>query len=229
MELQELSPIAIMGQIWYPLSARYPDVRGSVIEEVTAALELPNWGWGDEFLNFFNDDRTLTLIAGGRESRVQMRRLEDVEAVVETFIKFFEIVLSRFNVTEVDFIGARSFWIGPVDSFEELRDNLLERLGSTTFAEVLAEIPGSPSDSGWVVEFHSKDPKHALRVGPMTREQVVAQFIPDAPSDDFPPQFLFLDLDRFLNDGAHPASDVPKVWEHAFARTWKRQPPLAES
>ncbi len=218
MELQEFSILAAIGQVRYPLSSRYPSARGQLLEEVIDAFAFPTWGWGDEFLNFHNEDRSLTLIAGGRESRAQFMRVEDIETVIDTSTRLFALALERFNVQQVDFVGARTFWAAAVDSFEDLRDALVGQLGSSTFAAMIDAAAQPVSDAGWVLEFHDKDPKHSLRFGPMKREQAVAQFVPDAKLEDLPASFLFLDVDRVYNDEQQDAQVAVKRWEQSFRK-----------
>jgi hypothetical protein len=218
MELQELSLLSIYGQLRYQLRPRFPDVRGAFIEELTAVLDLPHWGWGDEALTLWDEERTLSLLAGGREARAQFSRVEDTEKAVEMATTHFSMTLSRFGVQEVEFVGARTFWAAPVDSFDELRDSMLGRLGSDSFADTLKAVGRPVSDVGWVVEFHGENPQHSLRVGPMTREQAVAQHIPDAKLEDLPENFLFVDLDRFYSGTKYPASEGPDRWEKTFRK-----------
>jgi len=72
-----------------------------------------------------------------------------------------------------------------------------------------------------VVEFHEEDPKHAFRIGPMTREQAMAVYLPDSKPEDLPESFLFLDLDRSYNDKSYPAIEAPDRWEKALRKNFE--------
>jgi hypothetical protein len=216
MELQEPSLLGLIGQLRYQLRPRFADVRGAFIEELTGELKLPHWGWGDEAITLQDEERTLTLFATARELRAQVSRVTDLAEVTRMVTTLFNLGLERFAVEEVEFIGARTLWGAPVDSFDDLSAALVEQLGSGGFRELLGAVGRPVSDVGWVVEFHREDPKHALRVGPMTREQAVAQNIPEAKLEDLPESFLFFDLDRSFNDKPFPSGEAVDRWTKAL-------------
>ena len=224
MELQELSLISLVGQLRFAPSPLYPDVRGRLIRELGEGLSLPHWGWGDEVVNLHNEPRTWTLIAGHKEARVQFSRVEDVDAILDVSSQFFRRALNLLEVSEVAFVGVRTFWAAAVDSFEELKDSMLSSLGSPAL-HALVEATGTPtSDLGWAVECHGQNPRHMFRFGPMKREQASAQAMPNAPVDDLPESFLFLDLDR----NYHEQTDEPALAVERWVKSAGRNLEIAD-
>lgn len=218
MELQEFSLIGLIGQLRFALNPKYPDVRGEIITDMVSRLDLPHWGWGDEVINFHNEDRTWTLLAGGREARGVFFRIEEVAEIVGVATELFEATLSHLQVTEVNFVGARTYWGAAVDSFDELRDYVIQDIGTSKFGDLIAATGTPASDVGFVVECHSQDPKHTFRFGPMTRAQAASVYMPDAPQEDLPENFLFLDLDRNYNEKTFPADEAITQWQRNIER-----------
>jgi hypothetical protein len=217
MELQEFSLIGLIGQLRYALSPLYPDVRGRIITQVKEALELPEWGWGDEVVNFHNADRSWTLLVGGREARAQFARVEDTAKSIDTAATVFESALSLLDVKDVAFVGARTIWVAAADSFEEVRDYISGMLDAPPMGELIAATGTPLSDIGWTVECHSQDPRHSFRVGPGTREQFAATF-PWLQRENFPDSFLFLDLDRNYHETVVPAVEAVERWRKTAER-----------
>jgi len=217
VELQDFALRGVTCQLSYPLSTRYPDVRGRFLEELTAEIDLPEWGWGDEYLNFTNKDRGLTLIAGGRESRSQFESIVDVEDVVATTARLFEKAVDEFNVQEVGYIGVRTFWTAAVDDFDRLQEWARESLLSAPLRSASERI-GVLSDLGSTLEFMGADPKHRLQIGPMKREQLLGQILRGAEVDEVPESFLYLDLDRIYNETVFVRDDALKRWEESLRR-----------
>ena len=89
MELQEFSLIGLVGELRYPLSPLYPDVRGRLITELTGALDVSDWGWGDEVVNLVNKDRSWTFLAGGRQARAQLYQVQDIDAAIAAAMTLF--------------------------------------------------------------------------------------------------------------------------------------------
>jgi hypothetical protein len=218
MELQELALKALGCQLRYELTPRYPDVRGRLAEEVIERFDVPQWGWGDQFLNFGNEEQSRVLIAGGQEVRAQINRVSDISETVAMIGDFFALALDILDVKEVSFVGARSYWAAAVSSFDELREWMLNGLGSSVLNDVSGQVGGKLTDIGWVLEFMDQDPKHRLALGPMTREQLLERVLPSATSDDIPDAFLFIDFDRIYNETEHDRGQALEKWRNAVDR-----------
>ena len=65
--------------------------------------------------------------------------------------------------------------------------------------------------------FQDGDPKFHLRFGPMKKEQAYAQFLAHHDEDADPDVFLFVDIDRILNEGPFVgATESKERWEKSF-------------
>jgi hypothetical protein len=218
VELQELSLKSVRTQLRFKPTARFADVRGHITEELSRTHDLSEWGWGDAFVHVFSPDRTTNLVVSGRELQAGFEQIHRLDDLRESMAGFFEFGLETLGVDEVIFLGIRTYWIAAVDSFDELRAWLIESL-SQGVDPLLEPFGGSPSDVGWTFEFHQKDPKHSIRFGPMKQAQLVEQILATNSTEGIPLEFLFVDLDRFYNDGPIEARSVPERWNDSFQRS----------
>jgi hypothetical protein len=217
LELQEILLRGIIVQLRFAVTPRFPDIRGRLIEELSEILELPEWGWGDNvFLTTV--DRSVTVFASSRELRVNFEEVEDAEEHFAFAKQFFDHAGGMLGVKAVEFVGVRTFWIGAVDSFDELHKWLLDRLAASA-QDVLSIVSQPPTDTGWVFEFHKEDPKHTLRVGPMTNDQAVqlGLFVQESRVR-LPAEFLFIDLDRVNNEDKLDWPAAQSRWEATFRK-----------
>jgi hypothetical protein len=200
----------------FRLAPRFADVRGSLIEELSNNYDLREYGWGESQLRVANEDATRTLIVGSRESRFVYEHLERIDDYVQGGRAFFSHVLETLGVTEVEYLGVRTFWMAAVDSFEDLVAWMREWL---TPDEPFSGFASTKlTDVGWMFEYHESDPKLSVRLGPMKVEQVIEQFVGTDKRDLFPEEFLFLDLDRIYNDDPIATDGAVDRWEESLRK-----------
>jgi hypothetical protein len=218
MELQDFVLKGVTSQLrWGVLTPRFIDRRGALIEALLARHDLTEWGYGEDVLEVFKQDQSIALAAGNQEARGIFENVEDTGEVASTCRSFFEFVLGELDISEVSFVGVRSYWLAPTDSFEGLTAWMIEKL-SPGVGPLREAVGTKPTDAGWVFEFHAADPKHRLRLGPMNPQQAMAQFFRDKNEENYPPQFLFLDFDRVYNDDKIDRSAALDRWETSFGR-----------
>jgi hypothetical protein len=137
---------------------------------------------------------------------------------------------SRLKLTRFQRIGLRSWFLNPVKmKFEELVFVANEKFLVHT-KEIREAISSSPTDVAYSIHFDERKLKVALRAGPMKREEVEAQFVPDRNSnfavkeralpteelfEDFPAVALLIDIDASQSDVA--ADDLGKFLTDAQA------------
>jgi hypothetical protein len=218
MELQDFVLKGVTSQLrWGVVTPRFIDRRGALIEALTAQHDLTEWGYGDDGLEVFKQDQSIVLAAGNREARGIFENVEDTGEVSRTCRGFFEFVLGELEISAISFVGVRSFWLAPTDSFEGLNAWMIEKL-SPGVGPLSEAIGTNPTDAGWVLEFHAADPKHTLRFGPMNPQQAMGQIFRDQNAENYPPQFLFLDFDRVYNEDKIDRSAALDRWEKSFGR-----------
>jgi hypothetical protein len=228
MELQDLVPAGVTSQLRFAtVNPGFVDRRGALIESLLTQGELTEWRYGEDFLEVFRRDQSVALFASSRDLRAIFEHFEDRATVVSRTRDFLGATLEELAVTEIGFIGVRSYWLAAADSFADLNEWLLERLSPplTPFFDV---VGSKPTDAGWVLEFREKDPKHNLKIGPMTPAQATAQFFRDNDEENFPPQFLFLDIDRIYNEEVIATDKALERWEKSFTRNFEIGEKLGE-
>lgn len=217
MELQEPILKAIMSEVRFDATPRFPEARATIIEHVRDAESLKTWMMSEAFLQVFTegDPRVLLQVSNANLSASfeNTERQESREATRRTF----ETALEALKLETVTFIGVRSLWLAATDDFDQLNDWLIDTVGAGS-SSILEPVGQKPSDSGWVFEFRTTEPEHLLRFGPMKQEQATAQIFRDKEASNYPPQFLFLDLDRQYRTPITGASAVIDRWSSAFDR-----------
>jgi hypothetical protein len=216
VDLQELVVRVAIGQMRFRLAPRFADLRGALIEELAQRYDLHEYGWSETQLRVGNEDLSRSLIVGSREGRFVYEQLERIDDYVENGRAFFGHVLDTLGVDEIQYLGVRTYWMAAVDSFDDLVAWMRQWLSPDEPFSGLA--PTKLTDVGWVFEYHEKDPKLSVRLGPMKVEQVIEQFVGTDKRDLFPEQFLFLDLDRLYNEDAIPAGDAVARWEESLRK-----------
>lgn len=215
MELQDVTMRGVTTQLRFDPSHRFPDVRGRLIEQLRELdEELTEWSWGDA-AEVHRSDGSLALLVAAREVRVQSHALRTSDDFRSIALGGFSRALDTLGVANVTFVGIRSFWIGAVDSFDELHEWLNQAL-SAPAAPLLEIFGGPPSDTGWVWEFHQRDPKHSIRLGSMTRSQLAGTFVGSDLAEQYPLEFLFFDLDRVMSDTPISVEDLEARWNESF-------------
>lgn len=219
MELQEPVARGITTQLRFAtVSPRFVDRRGALIESlVSEEDDLTEWGYGQDFLEVFSKDESVALAVSARDLRAIFEHFDDSGTVINRTRAFLQATLEEFATPQINFVGVRSYWLAAADTFEGLNEWLLERLGPP-LADFSDVVGSKPTDAGWVLDYHERDPKHTVRIGPMTPAQVTAQFFRDNDQEHFPPQFLFLDIDRVYNEDVIDAEKALETWERSLAR-----------
>lgn len=207
MEVQELACKALIANVRFPLSPRMIDNRGQLIERFAEVLGTEQFGYSDLGVDVYTTNEHDHFRLTGTSLTASCEHPESVEETGERIKRFVREGVDALGVQHVQFLGVRTFWVAPTSSFGELRDALMERF--STAPARLADLAGKrPTDIGWHFEFHGSDPKVTVRMGPMTSEQAMANIFRVGDASLYPPEFLFMDLDRVLNDDAQPAAEV---------------------
>src|SRR5687767_2678564 len=110
VELHDLVPRLAVGALRFPVSARFVDVRGAMIEDLQRDHGLPQWSYGTDHVEVYREDRTLTITVRSREVRVSFEATDDLDTIATIARKTFEYALGALHVSEVVFIGARTHW-----------------------------------------------------------------------------------------------------------------------
>lgn len=139
-------------------------------------------------------------------------------------------VPARLKLAKFQRLGLRCWFLCPVKmKFEELVFVANEKFLLRT-KEIKEAISPSPTDVAYAVHFNEGKLKVVLRAGPMRREEVEAQFVPDRNSNfavkeralpseelfgDLPEVALLIDIDASQNDVE--AGDLGKFLSDAWA------------
>lgn len=217
MELQEAVLKAVISEIRFHPTPRFPETRAELIERLRDAESLDNWAMSEQFVQVFTegDPRTLLQVSIGNLS-TSFENMGPDECRAATG-RTIETALDVLGLDAATYIGVRSLWLAATDDFDQLHEWLIEKIGGAA-PSVLEPVGQKPSDSGWVFEFRSSEPEHLLRVGPMKQEQATAQIFRDKEPENYPPQFLFIDLDRQYKTVTHGGPAVIERWGSAFDR-----------
>ncbi len=219
LELQDFVIKGITSQLRFSeVNPLLVERRGGLIKSLLKQHELDQWAQGEGFVDVSDPARGIALNVTNREMRAMFERVDQVADVVDASRAFFELVDEVLEVGTIAGVGVRSWRMAAVDDFESLNGWLLEDLLNRR--DPLFEPFGHPpSDVGWAFDFHEADPKHNLRIGPMKREQAMAQLFRDQTEANYPSQFLMIDLDRFYSDEERtPAADALERWERTLTR-----------
>lgn len=215
VELQELSCKSLVANVRFPLSPLMIDNRGELIQRLSKALGTDQFGYNDLGVHVFTTDEHDHFRLTGQDLQGSCEHPPDIDIAGARIARFVEEGISALEVEKILFLGVRSFWMAATDGFEALRDALLARFNMEPAR--LADIAGKrPSDAGWILEFHDGDPKLTVRVGPMTSEQALRQVFRSQDAELLPPESLFLDVDRVLNEDEQPADRVQQRLERAI-------------
>jgi hypothetical protein len=213
MEIQEPLLKMLIFQARFEPSPRFADLRGALVERLRMEAGVPHWSWGD-IVEVANESRSIIAAASSRDLRVRTEFSVDAEEFKVLVSKCARATFETLKVESVAFVGVRCYWVAAVESFEDLRDRLVERLGGNNAG---IDLVGQPvSDAGWVYEFFDQNPKHMLRFGPMKREQAIGlNLFSEANKDLIPVEFLFVDVDSVFSDVAMATeAAVAKMEEH---------------
>lgn len=216
MELQEFVVKSITSQIRFEKPAlRFFDMRGELLESLLVEAGLENWSLSDQGLEASTPDESRIVMVTAGDARVVLENLDNPEETKVQVRNALRHVLTELGVGNVRSVGVRSWWMAATDSFEQLNDWVCDKLSPPASAMFNA-VGSRPTDSAWVFEFHKSDPKHNLRIGPMTAEQAMRQVFRDQKPENYPDEFLFLDLDRIYNQNLVPADGVLERWESTW-------------
>jgi hypothetical protein len=217
MELQEPTLKAAITEVRFKPTPHFALARPDLIEDLQSIGELPDWGMNEQLIQVFaeGDPETVLQVSAGNMST----SFENTDADVCKAItgRAIEATIARLGIEAATYIGVRSIWLAAADDFDELHTWLVDTLGGQSLS-VLEPVGQKPSDSGWVFEFRSSVPEHLLRIGPMKQEQATAQIFRDKAAENYPPQFLFLDLDRQYGAEATPGPEILDRWGKSFDR-----------
>jgi phosphoglycolate phosphatase-like HAD superfamily hydrolase len=207
VEIQELACKALIANVRFPLSPLIIDNRGTLIQRMSAALDATEFAWRENGVDVFTTDEHNLFRIGGRDLVASCEHFSDLEAAAGKIRTFVETGLEFLDVEQVLFLGIRTHWVAATDSFDELRERLLDNFAGG--AAKLANLAGKQStDVGWTFEFHGSDPRVTVRMGPMKSEQAMRQIFRVEDPALYPPEFLFLDVDRVLADDPQPAHEI---------------------
>jgi hypothetical protein len=207
VEVQELACKALMANVRFRLSPLLADNRGALIQRLGDLLDTNEFGWTESGVQVFTTDKKEFFSVSGRDVVASCEHFEDREETAAKIRAFVAAALDALAVEHYDFLGVRTFWIAPTDSFDGLRDALVAKFAGGRAA--LNDLVGKAmTDVGWVFEFHDADPRVTVRLGPMKSAQAMAQAFRVDDAAVYPPEFLFLDVDRILSDAPQPASDA---------------------
>ncbi len=218
MEIQEPVLKSVLSEIRFPVTPRFVGSRGDLVERLKALKGLQDWNMAEQFVQVFTNgepDHLLQVSAGNTALSLENLTAPECKELTAAAI---EIVLEVLDLQEVSYVGVRSWWIAATESFQDLRDALIERFAAES-TSVLEPVGQKPSDVGWVFEFRSTQPQHVLRVGPMGQEQASREIFRDKDPDNYPPQFLYVDLDRHYSDESVPAAAAVDRWTRTFDRS----------
>lgn len=218
MELQEfvLKGVIALMRFAEP-SPLFADRRGELSHRYRQELGLEHWAFGPDHAELFDAKRTRVFRITSRELHVTFENERDIDGMQTACESFFSALLGELDVEKVASVNVRSHHIAAAENFDELNQWFVEifSAGASTFFEPLG---AAPTDSGWVFEFHKQDPKHNLRVGPMTAEQGMSMVFADQDPDNYPATFALIDLDRVCNDELLPTEDAMKRWTTTFQK-----------
>lgn len=216
MELQELTCRALIANVRFRLSPTLADNRGAMIRELGSIVGTEEFGWTETGIDLFSSDQRDHFRLTGRDLVASSEHFESIDDSFAKTKAFTAAAVAALQVEEFAFLGVRTLWLAATDDFDALRDGLVDRFGAT-MAE-LGEVAGKrPTDVGWVYEFHGSDPRITVRMGPMKVEQALEMFrVKDASL--YPPEFLFLDLDRFMSDDSAPIDRLEHKLDRAIDR-----------
>jgi hypothetical protein len=138
---------------------------------------------------------------------------DKIDEATERAQRFFEMALGHLGDPDVSALNVHTVGVAPADSFELVRDRVVDRfLGDA--ARGLRGAAGAPlSDVGWSAEFGDPNRKIAVRFGPMQGEQLEELLQEQDP--DSPPNMLFLDVDSDVRIGERSAPDAIESWIRA--------------
>lgn len=216
VEIQEFVTKGITSQLRYGVTPRFVDQRGQLIEALLDRHGLTEWGYGEDVVDVYKKDQSVFLRVGSREVLAMFENVASIDEVRQTTAAFLEWALEMLGVERIRTVGVRSYWLAAADSFAELNEHLLERFAGT-MGRILEPFGTKPSDSGWTFDFHDQDPKHNLRLGPMTAEQAMGLFR-DQEKENYPPQALYLDVDRLYTEDPMEREQALRRWGSAFER-----------
>ncbi len=170
MELHEPVLKAVITEIRFPPTPRFPEARAPIIERLREAESLENWTMSEQFLQVFTeaDPRALLLVSIGNLST----SFENVDAETcrAATRRTIQTAFDALRIETATYIGARSMWLAASDDFDQLREWLLKTMGVPA-SKVLEPVGQKPTDAGWVFEFRKAQPERLLRLGPMKQEQ----------------------------------------------------------
>jgi hypothetical protein len=183
-----------------------------LISALRSRLEAEQWGYGGGEVEVYRDDRTWTAAVSSRDTRLITEQITDVSAIASVVNDVTSAVCDLLDVRgDYSFLGIRTQWVAAVDSFDELRDRMADRLGGS-LSSVFSVVDQPLTDAGWVWEFHGVDPKYSVRFGPMTREQGLQVYFYEVNEERVPLEFLFVDFDRVINEQPVSRHRSEQVW-----------------
>ncbi|MDQ6775392.1 MAG: hypothetical protein M3071_04030 [Actinomycetota bacterium] len=217
MEIQEPVLKSVLSEVRFRPTPRFPEKRADIIARLQEVRGLENWNMADQFVQALTEgdtDDLLQVSIGNAAFSFENPVATEARSATEEALN---MVLDVLEIEAAIYVGVRSTWLAAAESFDELRDFLVANLGGAS-TSVLEPVGQKPSDVGWVFEFRATQPQHVLRLGPMQQEQASNQIFRDKDPENYPPNFLFLDLDRLYSASPVPREELIGRWGSAFDR-----------
>lgn len=199
MEIQEFAPRHLIAQLAFQRNqSAVIDRRGALAEELHEIL-------GTSRASLEETAAEATTRDGMSKYRIGMAQLltvlhiDGLDAGGEQAEKFFQHGMELLGRPSLARVVAHTSDVAAVQSFDELRDALLEKL-SPSSSRVRDAVGVSLSDVGWLYDFRDDRRIVEVRIGPMHDEELRQVFeAPDAAV--FPAASLFIDVKVVLRVG----------------------------
>jgi hypothetical protein len=188
------------------------DRRGATAKAMGDHLKLSNVVLQPTAAEIRSDDGRDQYRIGVAQIYASLHNFDDFDGARDRTRDFFEMATKYLENPSVNSVTVRSYDIAPVDSFEDLRDELTATLVGDI--QVLRDAVGVPlADAGWVFEFKDAHANVGVRFGPMESAQLQAM-LEDEQGEGYPSYVLFLEVLRDLSSDS-PKTDPLDWWSRA--------------
>lgn len=217
MEVQDFATRHIYSQLGLAeTQASILDRRGATAKAMTDYLKLANVTLHRTAAEVKSDDERDRYRIGIMQTFAGMTDFGDFASAQEQMRGFFEMAIRHLDNPPVKAVNLRTYNAAPADSFEELRDQLAERLTANTGG--LKDAVGiALSDLGFDFEFENEDQSARVQFGAMTGEEL-RETLDDESDTTYPPACLFLGLDSHTQSAQSDDSNPIDWWATSMDR-----------
>jgi hypothetical protein len=218
MEVQEPVLRSLEAVIGFPVAARFPDVRGTLADELKRAFACEQWYFEGDIVGVAKEDDRFDFVIWPVMAMMVDEGPSEVDQAAERTQRYFHLVADLLKIDKVEHAGATTKWTCAIDRPDEVREWLFDRVGLQLNRELFQPFGGRPSEVEWTATFESEQLSSTVEVEVMSADEAAEEQFLNLEDTDLPPALLFVETTRSWEpDSAQDAASLNP--ENAIAQS----------